>query len=92
MLKKRGRKPNREGYKLKELGEYLEEENHTKFARSIGISQPLLSLILKGKRQASLHLCNRILQETCLEVRLEDLRPDLYEEIMKYGEIIKEEV
>lgn len=88
MLKKLGRKPNIKEYKLKVLGEYLEEENHTLFANSIGISQPMLSLILKGERKASLQLCNRIIQETCLEVRLEDLRPDIYSEIMEYAKIM----
>jgi DNA-binding transcriptional regulator YdaS (Cro superfamily) len=91
MPRKRGRKPNMKECKIKALGEYLDGTSHTEFARSIGISQPMLSLILKGERQASLQLCNKIIQETRLEVKFIDLRPDLYDDILQIGKSIMEE-
>ena len=85
-----GRKPNNKNHKLKVLSAWLEEENHSKFAKAIRISGTHLSLILSGKRKATMFVANRIIQETNLEVSLEDIRPDLHKEVMEITNRIKE--
>ena len=91
-----GRKPKNESHKSKALSLYLKDKSHTKFAKDVEISTGHLSMILTGKREASLQLVNRIRQHTNEEVSLEDLRPDLYKEILKasidYTEKRQEEV
>jgi DNA-binding transcriptional regulator YdaS (Cro superfamily) len=87
-----GRKPKTKSYKLKALGMYLEDKSHTDFVKAIEISNGHLSLILTGKRKASLKLANRIIQHTDEEVTLNDLRPDIVKDVMKYAEKRQEEV
>ena len=87
-----GRKPKTKSYKLKALGLYLKDKSHTEFVKAIEISNGHLSLILTGKRKASLKLANRIIQHTNEEVTLEDIRPDIYNGVMKYAEKRQEEV
>jgi transcriptional regulator with XRE-family HTH domain len=90
MAKKVGRKPNNKTHKIKALSEYLFDRGHTKFAEAVKISKGHLSLILSGNKQASLQLVNRIACETEMEVTLKDLRPDLYKQILEYGNMEKE--
>ena len=92
MKKKLGRKPKNRTHKIKALSAYLFGRDHGEFARIIQISNGQLSSILSGKRKASLVLVNRIALETEMQVTLEDLRPDLYESILRYNEIKKEDV
>lgn len=80
-----GRKPKNRSHKMKELSLFLRDKSHTEFAKAVNISTGHLSMILTGKRPPSLPLVNRIRQETNEEVTLEDLRPDLYKEILKVG-------
>lgn len=87
-----GRKPNNKRHKLKALSSYLKDKNHSEFAKSIKISPAHLSYILIGKRKPSLQVANRIVMESEFEVTLDQLRPDLYEEIMRYAEKLKKEV
>ena len=90
MKKRLGRKPNNKEHEVKALSEYLLDRCHEKFAESVQISKTHLSLILSGKRRASLQLVNRIIFETRFKVTLKDLNPELHKEIMKYGEMQKE--
>lgn len=80
-----GRKPDNNNHKLTALSDYLKDKNHGDFAKAIKTSPAHLSNILSGARKASLPIVNRIIQETDLEIKLKDLRPDIYEEVMKYG-------
>ena len=85
MVGKPGRKPNNKTHKVKALSEYLFGKCHGEFAKSIQTSKAHLSLILSGKKQASLKLVNRIAFETEFEVTMKDLRPDIYNKIMEYN-------
>ena len=80
-----GRKPDNNNHQLTALSEYLKDKNHGEFAKAIQISATHLSNILSGTRKASLPIVNRIIQETNFAIILRDLRPDIYEEVMKYG-------
>jgi transcriptional regulator with XRE-family HTH domain len=87
MSNRKGAKVKRHNHTLKVLSDYLEEENLSEFAGKIEISPAYLTMVLNGQRKPSLAICNRIIQETCLEVRLQDLRPDLYSEILAYNKM-----
>ncbi len=87
-----GRKPKTKSHKLKVLSRYLKDKSHTEFVKAIDISTGHLSMILTGKRKASLPVANRIIQETGMEVTLEDLRPDIYNGVMKYAEKRQEDI
>lgn len=87
-----GRKPKTGSHKLKALSQYLKDKSHTEFVKAVDISTGHLSMILTGKRKASLKLANRIIQHTDEEVTLKDLRPDIVKDVMKYAEKRQEEV
>jgi len=87
-----GRKPKNKSHKLKVLSTWLRDKSHTEFAKAINISTGHLSMILTGKRKASLSVANRIIQEANEEVILEDLRPDIVKDVMKYPGKRQEEV
>jgi len=87
-----GRKPKNKSHKLKSLSLYLRDKSHTDFAKSVEISTGHLSMILTGKRKASLPVANRLIQETNEEVTLEDLRPDIIREVFKRAGKRQEEV
>jgi len=87
-----GRKPKNKSHKLKAFSLYLKDKSHTEFVKAIEISTGHLSMILIGKRKASLKLANRIIQHTDEEVTLEDLRPDIVKDVMKYAVKRQEEI
>ena len=68
------------------LKKYLQNRNHSQFAKDTCISKAHLSMILSGARKPSIIVANRIIMETKAAVTLEDLLPDLYKEVMKCAE------
>jgi DNA-binding transcriptional regulator YdaS (Cro superfamily) len=77
---------------MQALSIYLKDQSYTEFVKAINISTGHLSMILTGKRKASLKLANRIIQHTDEEVTLEDLRPDIVKDVLKYAVKRQEEV
>lgn len=90
MAPRRIRKTQRKNHKLKDFSGYLSDKCHSEFASTINISRSHLSMILSGKRKASLLVANKIVLETEFEVTLKELRPDIYNAVMQYGK--KEEL
>ena len=84
-----GRKPKTDNHKLKVLSAYLNDKSHTQFAKSVEISCTHLSSILSGRSKPSLVLSVRISQKTKGEVTFEDLRKDIFDEVMKHAEVEK---
>jgi DNA-binding transcriptional regulator YdaS (Cro superfamily) len=80
------RKTKRANHKLKGLSAYLSDKCHSEFATTIGIQKSYLSMILSGTRKAPLRIASRITLETEFEVTLKELRPDIYDAVMKCGE------
>ena len=66
---------------MNELQRYLAAEDlkQTDLARSIGISESMLSLILSGERKPGIALTKRIEAVTGIQRHL--LRPDVYEAV-----------